>query len=56
MEYTKLTEQNIDEVIRNYVDYYNNCDNGCCPLKKGLFIKSMQRKFIEDLYMKKCWI
>lgn len=35
MEYTKLSEQNIDEVIRNYVDYYNNCDNGCWTYEKA---------------------
>lgn len=35
MEYVKLTEENIGEVVRNYVNYYNNCDNGCWTYEKA---------------------
>lgn len=29
MEYKKLTEDNLDFVVRHYMDYYNNQENGC---------------------------
>ena len=35
MEYIKLTEQNIDEVVRHYVDYYNNHEDGCWTYEKA---------------------
>ena len=35
MEYIKLTEENLDEVVRNYVDYYNNCEDGCWTYEKA---------------------
>lgn len=35
LEYVKLTEENITEVVHNYVDYYNNCEDGCWTLEKA---------------------
>ena len=34
MEYVKLTEENINEVVNKYVDYYNNCEDGCWTYEK----------------------
>lgn len=47
MEYQKLTEENIEEVVRNYVEYYNNHDNGCWTYEKAY--KRIHQVFtIED--------
>ena len=35
MEYRKLTEENINEVINAYVDYYNNQEDGCWTYEKA---------------------
>lgn len=35
MEYIKLTEENISEVINAYVDYYNNHEDGCWTYEKA---------------------
>ena len=35
MEYIKLTDENIDEVVKNYVDYYNNYEKGCWTYEKA---------------------
>lgn len=35
MEYIKLTEKNIDEVVKAYIDYYNNCEDGCWTYEKA---------------------
>lgn len=35
MEYTKLTEENIKEVVDAYVDYYNNHEDGCWTYEKA---------------------
>ena len=35
MEYTKLNEENINEVVEAYVDYYNNCEDGCWTQEKA---------------------
>lgn len=29
MEYKKLIEENIGDVVRSYVEYYNSCEDGC---------------------------
>lgn len=35
MEYIQLTEENLDGVIRCYVDYYNTCERGCWTYEKA---------------------
>ena len=35
MEYKKLTEENIKEVVDAYVDYYNNHEDGCWTYEKA---------------------
>jgi len=35
MKYTKLTEENINEVVNAYVDYYNNHEGGCWTYEKA---------------------
>jgi len=35
MEYTKLTEENIKEVVDAYVDYYKNHEDGCWTYEKA---------------------
>ena len=35
MEYIKLTENNLDKVVRNYVEYYNTCEDGCWTYEKA---------------------
>ena len=47
MEYKKLTEGNIDEVVHKYVDYYNNHDNGCWTCEKA-YKRIHQVMTIED--------
>ena len=33
--YKKLTEENLDQIVRNYVDYYNTHENGCWTYEKA---------------------
>ena len=47
MEYIKLTEENIDEVIKNYIEYYNSCENGCWTYEKA-YKRIHQVMTIED--------
>ena len=47
MEYKKLTEEDIDEVVQKYVDYYNNYDNGCWTYEKA-YKRIHQVMTIED--------
>ncbi len=47
MEYIKLTEENLDEVVHNYVDYYNNCEDGCWTYEKA-YKRIHQVMTIED--------
>lgn len=47
MEYKKLTEENLDEVVRNYVGYYNNCEAGCWTYEKA-YKRIHQVMTIED--------
>ena len=35
MDYKKLTKDNIDIVVRAYVDYYNHCEGGCWTYEKA---------------------
>lgn len=35
MEYVKLTESNLNDVISSYIDYYNNCEDGCWTYEKA---------------------
>ena len=47
MEYKKLTEENLDTVVRKYIDYYNNCDGGCWTYEKA-YKRIHQVMTIED--------
>lgn len=47
MEYFKLTEENIDLVVRNYVEYYNTCEDGCWTYEKA-YKRIHQVMTIED--------
>lgn len=47
MEYAKLTEENIDDVVHSYVDYYNNCEDGCWIYEKA-YKRIHQVMTIED--------
>lgn len=47
VEYRKMTEENIDEVAHNYVDYYNNCEDGCWTFEKA-YKRIHQVMTIED--------
>ena len=47
MEYVRLTEENIEEVVRNYVVYYNNCEEGCWTYEKA-YKRIHQVMTIED--------
>ena len=35
MKYTKLTEENLSDVVRAYIDYYNNHEDGCWTYEKA---------------------
>lgn len=35
MKYIKLTEENIELVVRNYIDYYNSYEDGCWTYEKA---------------------
>ena len=47
MKYIKLTEENIDLVVRNYVDYYNSNEDGCWTYEKA-YKRIHQVMTIED--------
>ena len=47
MEYKKLAEENIDEVVRSYVEYYNSCEDGCWTYEKA-YKRIHQVMTIED--------
>ena len=47
MKYIKLTEENIDLVVRNYVDYYNSNEEGCWTYEKA-YKRIHQVMTIED--------
>lgn len=47
MEYIKLTEENMEEVVLNYVNYYNNCEDGCWTYEKA-YKRIHQVMTIED--------
>ena len=47
MDYTKLTEENISAVVNAYVDYYNNCEDGCWTYEKA-YKRIHQVMTIED--------
>ena len=47
MEYVRLTEENISEVVANYVAYYNNCEDGCWTYNKA-YKRIHQVMTIED--------
>lgn len=47
IKYLKMTEENIDEVVRNYVHYYNNCEDGCWTNEKA-YKRIHQVMTIED--------
>ena len=35
MKYTRLTEENLSDVVRAYIVYYNNCEDGCWTYEKA---------------------
>lgn len=47
MEYRRLTEENLDVIVRKYVDYYNNKENGCWTYEKA-YKRIHQVMTIED--------
>lgn len=47
MEYVELTEENIDLVVRNYVEYYNTSEEGCWTYEKA-YKRIHQVMTIED--------
>lgn len=47
MKYIKLTDENIDSVVRAYVDYYNNYEEGCWTYEKA-YKRIHQVMTIED--------
>lgn len=47
MEYVKLTEENIEGVVLNYVNYYNTCEGGCWTYEKA-YKRIHQVMTIED--------
>ena len=47
MEYVRLTEENIHEVVNNYIDYYNNYEDGCWTYEKA-YKRIHQVMTIED--------
>lgn len=47
MNYVKLTEENIDIVVRNYVQYYNMHEDGCWTFEKA-YKRLHQVMTIED--------
>lgn len=47
MEYKKLTEENLDIIVRKYIDYYNNCEGGCWTYEKA-YKRIHQVMTVED--------
>ncbi len=47
MEYVKLTEENMEGVVLNYVNYYNTCEGGCWTYEKA-YRRIHQVMTIED--------
>ena len=47
MKYDKLTDENIGAVVSAYVDYYNNCEDGCWTYEKA-YKRIHQVMTIED--------
>ena len=47
MQYTKLTEENLDAVVRSYVEYYNTFEDGCWTYEKA-YKRIHQVMTIED--------
>ena len=47
MKYDKLTDENIGAVVSAYVDYYNNCEEGCWTYEKA-YKRIHQVMTIED--------
>ena len=47
MKYTKLTEANLSDVVRAYINYYNNCEAGCWTDEKA-YKRIHQVMTIED--------
>ncbi len=47
MKYTKLTEENLSKVVSAYIDYYNNCQDGCWTYEKA-YKRIHQVMTIED--------
>ena len=47
MEYRTLTEENLEEVVKKYVEYYNTCENGCWTYEKA-YKRIHQVMTIED--------
>lgn len=47
MEYVELTGENIDEVVRKYVEYYNSREDGCWTYEKA-YKRIHQVMTIED--------
>jgi len=46
-KYTKLTEENLSAVVSAYVNYYNNCEDGCWTYEKA-YKRIHQVMTIED--------
>lgn len=47
MKYTNLTEENLSKVVSAYIDYYNNCEDGCWTYEKA-YKRIYQVMTIED--------
>ena len=47
MKYTKLTEENLSDVVRAYINYYNNHEDGCWTYEKA-YKRIHQVMTIED--------
>ena len=47
MEYVKLTQENIDQVARNFMDYYNSNEDGCWEYERA-YKRIHQFMTIED--------
>ncbi|WP_026528149.1 GNAT family N-acetyltransferase [Butyrivibrio sp. VCD2006] len=35
MRYNDMTENELDEVVNKYIEYYNNCEDGCWTYEKA---------------------
>lgn len=47
LEYIKMTEENIEQVVNKYIDYYNHCEDGCWTFEKA-YKRIHQVMTIED--------